>query len=393
MVTRFEAEGGRMSFRRFMELALHDPVDGAYGSGRLRVGTKGDFVTSPSMGSDFAALLATQLAEWLDQIHAEAPASPLSLVEVGPGEGDLAADVWAELHQLNPAWIGQLELVLVERNPGMESRQRERLAASAPGQVRWTTLDKLAADPIRGVVVAHELLDAFPVERLIWRDGALRQMGVALTSDDAGQKVLHWDDRMLPDSIQQQLDWAEMRCGVSVPPAQVPEGWTTEWHGEVAPWLEQVAKAVAFGVMLIVDYAHDAERYYSSRRFAGTLLAYQQQQASDELLADAGCRDLTAHLCIDTLLAQARDQGWTVLGQCRQGEALLALGLGERLHNLQRFAATELPQALQRREALLRLVDPAGLGEFRWIALSRFPDEPRESELISRCLEAPKGFS
>ena len=119
----------------------------------------------------------------------------------------------------------------------------------------------------------------------------------------------------------------------------------------------------------------------------------KQQQASDELLADAGCRDLTAHLCIDTLLAHARDQGWTVLGQCRQGEALLALGLGERLHNLQRLPATELPQALQRREALLRLVDPAGLGEFRWIALSRFPDEPRESELISRCLEAPKGFS
>ena len=28
-----------------------------------------------------------------------------------------------------------------------------------------------------------------------------------------------------------------------------------------------VAKAVAFGVMLIVDYAHDAERYYSARRF------------------------------------------------------------------------------------------------------------------------------
>jgi len=393
MVTRFEAEGGRMSFRRFMELALHDPVHGAYGSGRLRVGTKGDFVTSPSMGSDFAALLAVQLAEWLDQIHAEAPASSLSLVEVGPGEGDLAADVWAELHRLNPSWIGQLELVLVERNPGMESRQRERLAASAPGQVRWTSLDGLSADPIRGVVLAHELLDALPVERLIWRDGAMRQMGVALSSDAAGQNVLHWDDQLLPDSIQQQLDWAEMRCGFTVPPAQVPEGWTTEWHGEVTPWLEQMAKAVASGVMLIVDYAHDAERYYSARRFAGTLLAYQQQQASDELLADAGCRDLTAHLCIDTLLAQAQDQGWTVLGQCRQGEALLALGLGERLHNLQRLPATELPQALQRREALLRLVDPAGLGEFRWIALSRSPDEPREFERISRCLKVPEGFS
>ena len=393
MVTRFEAEGGRMSFRRFMELALHDPVHGAYGSGSLRVGAQGDFVTSPSMGSDFAALLAVQLAEWLDQIHAEAPACPLSLVEVGPGEGDLAADVWAELHRLNPSWIGQLELVLVELNPGMESRQRDRLASTAPGQVRWTSLNQLADDPICGVVVAHELLDALPVERLIWRDGALHQMGVALTVDAAGQHVVHWDDQSLPDAIQQQLDWAQMRCGFTVPPAEVPEGWTTEWHSEVASWLEQVAKAVESGVMLIVDYAHEAERYYTARRLSGTLLAYQQQQASDELLADAGRRDLTAHLCIDTLLAQASEQGWLVLGQCRQGEALLALGLGERLHNLQRLPASELPQALQRREALLRLVDPAGLGEFRWIALSRADDALREGSVISRCLEVPKGFN
>ena len=393
MVTRFEAEGGRMSFRRFMELALHDPGHGAYGSGSLRVGSQGDFVTSPSMGSDFAALLAVQLAEWLAQIHSEAPARPLSLVEVGPGEGDLAADVWAELHRLNPSWIGQLELVLVELNPGMESRQRERLASAAPGQVRWTTLNQLADAPICGVIVAHEVLDAMPVERLIWRDGALHQMGVALTTDAAGQHVVHWDDQSLPDAIQQQLDWAQRRCGFTVPPAQVPEGWTTEWHSEVAPWLEQVAKAVESGVMLIVDYAHEAERYYSARRLAGTLLAYHQQQASAELLADAGRRDLTAHLCIDTLLAQARDQGWSVLGQCRQGEALLALGLGERLHNLQQLPASELPQALQRREALLRLVDPAGLGEFRWIALSRAGEALRQGSVISRCLEAPKGFS
>ena len=51
----------------------------------------------------------------------------------------------------------------------------------------------------------------------------------------------------------------------------------------------------------------------------------------------------------------------------RQGEALLALGLAERLHGLQNLAPADLPQALQRREALLRLVDPVCLGEFRWL--------------------------
>ncbi|MGC6483626.1 MAG: class I SAM-dependent methyltransferase [Synechococcus sp.] len=406
MVERFEVAGGRMSFRRFMELALHDPDHGAYGSGSLRVGPLGDFVTSPSMGPDFAALLAVQLVQWFDQIHAKAPAAPLTLLEVGPGEGDLAADLWAEFQRLNPRWFSQLTLVLVDCNPGMTSRQRQRLASIAPGQLRWSTLEQLATNPIRGVVVAHEVLDAFPVERLVLRDGNLQQMGVSLVSASDGQPWLQWDAQPLPDALQHQLTWAQQSCGVVLPPAQAPDGWTTEWHSEVAPWLAKAAEAVAEGVVVIVDYAHAADRYYSARRCEGTLLAYRQQQASADLLADAGCCDLTAHLCLDTLLAQAQEQGWHVLGQCRQGEALLALGLGERLHSLQQLPALALAQALQRREALLRLVDPAGLGDFRWIALSRAVQNTGDAcgnqgsdkfvsgrPLISRCFQEPQGLS
>ena len=66
----------------------------------------------------------------------------------------------------------------------------------------------------------------------------------------------------------------------------------------------------------------------------------------------------------------------------RQGEALLALGLSQRLHGLQQPAPSAvrasgspgsdgLAALLARREALLRLVDPAALGDFRWLAFSR----------------------
>jgi SAM-dependent MidA family methyltransferase len=65
------------------------------------------------------------------------------------------------------------------------------------------------------------------------------------------------------------------------------------------------------------------------------------------------------------------------LGQCRQGQALLALGLAQRLHGLQQQPEAGLEQLLQRREALLRLVDPAALGDFRWVAFARGPNENR----------------
>ena len=61
-----------MSFRRF-GTGLHDPVDGAYGGGRLRVGT-GVISSSPSMGPVSPPFL---LRSWrVRAIHAEAPASP-----------------------------------------------------------------------------------------------------------------------------------------------------------------------------------------------------------------------------------------------------------------------------------------------------------------------------
>jgi SAM-dependent MidA family methyltransferase len=44
------------------------PIDGFYGSGRARVSRDGDFVTSPALGSDFAALLASQVVRWLAEL-------------------------------------------------------------------------------------------------------------------------------------------------------------------------------------------------------------------------------------------------------------------------------------------------------------------------------------
>jgi SAM-dependent MidA family methyltransferase len=144
----------------------------------------------------------------------------------------------------------------------------------------------------------------------------------------------------------------------------------------VEPWLRGCGAALAAGVLLVIDYALEAWRYYAPARSQGTLMAYRGQEACGDPLRDPGHWDLTAHLCIDTVLEAAAASGWRPLGQCRQGEALLALGLAERLHGLQGEPAADLATLLARREALLRLVDPHALGDFRWIALARSLELP-----------------
>ena len=48
LVQRLQDHGGSVAFRTYMDWVLHDPVHGAYASGRLRIGPKGDFSTAPS---------------------------------------------------------------------------------------------------------------------------------------------------------------------------------------------------------------------------------------------------------------------------------------------------------------------------------------------------------
>jgi SAM-dependent MidA family methyltransferase len=360
-------------FARYMQWALHDPEHGAYGSGRLQVGPRGDFATSPSLGSDFAALLAPQLASWLQLLPVQK--APLALIEAGPGEGDLAADLADALVAGWPELAERLQLVLIEPNAGMAARQRQRLAP-CPLPVRWSSFAELAAAPVDGVLLAHEVLDALPVERVSWDGAHWRRLGVALHEGGTAGPSLRLDpgEPLQPDAdavLLRQLQLRNLLSQGGERPLDLPPGWTTELHSGVAPWLAAAAAALQRGVLLVVDYALDSRRYNMATRSGGTLLAYRAQQASSELLREPGHWDLTAHLCLESLDADARASGWQPLGQRSQGEALLALGLAQRLHGLQQSRPDHLAAALASREALLRLVDPAGLGAFRWIAFSR----------------------
>ena len=397
LVERLEAAGGAVPFSTFMDWALHDPAHGAYGSGRLRIGPRGDFATSPSLGPAFARLLAPQLASWFQQLGP----GPLTLVETGPGEGTLARQLAQELVRSSPALASRLELVLVEPNPGMAERQRQLLAGT-PLPVRWLSWEALAAAPVRGVILAHEVLDALAVERVVWDGSSWCSQLVAVApprppGDGPPGLELVASAPLRPEpgpaaarpwGSPQERAWAAKELaslGLDPPPQPLEAGWCSELHPGLAPWLAAAAAALVEGQLLVVDYALEAWRYYAPQRRSGTLMAYRRQEASPDPLRQIGCWDLTAHLCLETLERGAGASGWRWLGGCRQGEALLALGLAQALHGLQDpGSGADLASRLAEREALLRLVDPAGLGEFRWLAMERGPTAPADPPLFLR---------
>ena len=387
LIDRIINSGGSISFYKYMDLVLNDPENGFYSTGRLNIGKDGDFCTSPSLGNDFARLLAIQVVDWLLDLEKSGIESELfSLVEIGPGEGTLSRDLAIAIAEIAPALISKIEFVLVELNVGMRKRQ-EKVVNNFEGiYCRWCDLEDLILRPVTGVVIANEALDAFPVERLIFTGNKVFRQGVALRKIN-DKYFLEFVDLKPTSAIMEFLQESNSLLNIEFPPKDICDRWVTEWHCDLPTWFGKLSKVLINGSLLIVDYAMESKRYYNANRKDGTLISYRNQKANTNILKDPGLSDLTAHLCIESTISYALINGWKFMGETRQGQALLALGLSRFLFSLQNTSSQDLSAALNRRESLLRLVDPMGLGEFRWLAFQK--DNSYDLILSNRFLQEP----
>ncbi|WP_269624590.1 class I SAM-dependent methyltransferase [Prochlorococcus marinus] len=387
LVDRIIDGGGSISFYSYMNLVLNDPENGFYSTGRLNIGRDGDFCTSPSLGIDFARLLAIQVVDWLFDLEKSGIESELlSLVEIGPGEGTLSRDLIVAIAEIAPALIGKIELVLVELNVGMRERQEKVVNNLEGTNYRWSNIEDLISRPVTGVVIANEVLDAFPVERLVFTENKVFRQGVSLKKIN-DENFLEFVDLSPTSAIMKFLKDSSSLLNIEFPPKDICNRWVTEWHCDVPSWFRNLSKAVINGSLLVVDYAMESKRYYNAMRKDGTLISYSNQEANPNILKDAGLCDLTAHLCIESTINYALKNGWKFMGETRQGQALLALGLSSFLYSLQNTKSNDLSAALNQRESLLRLVDPMGLGEFRWLAFQK--ETSNNLILRNRFLEDP----
>src|SRR5205085_1806250 len=73
---------------------------------------------------------------------------------------------------------------ILEVSADLRARQQERLAQlplALRERVVW--LDRLPAQPLRGVILANEVLDALPCHRFVVHGSAVRVLGVSVAAD------------------------------------------------------------------------------------------------------------------------------------------------------------------------------------------------------------------
>ncbi|MFN7989390.1 MAG: SAM-dependent methyltransferase [Thermoanaerobaculia bacterium] len=329
------AREGPLRFDVFQEAALYDPDDGYY-ERPGRVGRSGDFVTGASWHPAFARCLGRITARLVEEIP-----PPLSLVDVGAGEGELLAF----LAEARPPGV-DLRLAGVEAS----AVRRAAAAARVPQAELFASVRELPGG-ISGLVVAYELFDALPVRALrVDDDGVLVERRVG--REAAGR--LAWVEGPCPDGPE--LLASLRRRGAALEPGQL-----LEVRPGAAALAREIASRLSQGLLLLFDYGAPTRALYGPARVNGTLEAFVGQRVTRDVLAEPGERDLTAWVDFGELEEALREEGFVVHGLVSQSRLLLAAGIaGELAGDPGRtWSAAEAAE----RNAIAKLFMPGGMGE------------------------------
>jgi SAM-dependent MidA family methyltransferase len=345
---RVRAAGGWIPFEQFMELALYAPGLGYYSAGSVKLGPGGDFVTAPEVSDLFSRCVARQCAQAL-------PGGG-EILELGAGTGRMAAVILEAL-----AASGTLpdRYAILEVGADLAERQRERLR-KLPAELRervvW--LDRLPDRPIRGVILANEVLDALPCRRFMLSGGRVRELGVALEEDGAILERDRAPDEALASACAALL--GEL-------PAPLPDGYSSELCLRIAPWIAGIGECLGRGLLLLFDYGLPRAHYYHPQRTSGTLRCHFKQRVHDDPYINIGVQDITAWVDFTPVAAAAAACGLSVSGFCTQAAFLLATGMEQLLAE----STDPLEHARLAGEAR-RLLLPGEMGEaFKVMALTR----------------------
>jgi SAM-dependent MidA family methyltransferase len=299
------AEGGKISFERYMELALYDPDHGYYTRHISGVGPSADFATALTIGD----ALVRSIANWTRAEARQLELSKLNIIELGGGGGQLARGI---LRTIRP-WE-RVHYQIVEVSSPLQKRQEKALRGR---RISWRKTIESALDAAGGqaILIAHEFVDAFPCRRF---ERAIEGWREIILSLDA-------------DLWREQLGLCSETVESSAFSIQCAAGQRIETLGSYRRWLTNMAPLLHRGALLTIDYGDLPAEIYR-RKPRGTARAFFRHQRLQgmEVYLRPGHQDLTADVNFLDLRNWGEALGLATVEFVNQAEFIRRWGGSER---------------------------------------------------------------
>lgn len=357
-----------LPFNCFMDAALYHREFGYYEKSSNQVGKGGDFYTSVSVGSVFGELLGFQFAEWIANSPHFTDGRKFQLTEAGAHDGRLAADILKYFRDYRPELYARLQLCLFEISSTRRQWQEQTLKEFSD-KVSWVTdWSYFPQERPDGIFYCNELFDAFEVNRIAWdaRKQEWFEWGVTLKDDK-----FVWAPILQPSC---QVDEESIGLNLQeLPPellAVLPHHFTTEIRYYMSTWWKSITCPLGSGWWVSIDYGLTAEEFFLPQRANGTLRAYRNHRVSDDVLADPGEQDITAHVNFTALQKSGEAAGLSDSKLCSQASFLvgIASAIEQKPHLFPAWTSERIRQ-------FQSLTHPEHLGRpFKVLTQSRFKD-------------------
>jgi len=302
LAEQFAASGGRMSFERFMALALFDSEFGYYTKHLADIGgRRADFATAATM----SPVLGQAIAGWLKREREfHGPQKEWHVIEVGGGDGSLAKAVLDALGWRLRRWV---RYHMVDISPQLEALQRGNLKPYAR-RIDWHREigTAMAATEGTALIFTNELVDAFPVRWLRWNAerGRADEIFVDYDPEKGLRESYVATDESLPESIA------------------FADGQRYEVHDSYRRWLESWMPLLRSGSLLTIDYGDTDLAQIYARRPMGTLRGYHRHQRCEGAMIYRwfGRQDLTCDVNFADLRDWGEAIGWRTEAMATQAE-------------------------------------------------------------------------
>jgi SAM-dependent MidA family methyltransferase len=338
------SHGGLLPFSRYMEMALYQPGSGYYSAGAHKLGSGGDFTTATEISPFFGMAMTNAILPVLEAFRAQG--KPTRILEFGAGTGKLAASI---LHRLNELNFPLGHYGILEIAPDLAQRQRTLLQETKNDLQCSTAINWLSAFPseFEGIIIANEVLDAIPCERIVYQNGEWHQQGVVIKNGALALEIGSAVDRqLLPDYLLTH---------------SFAEGYTSEINPQSVAWISAVTQMLTSGLFITLDYGFPASEFFHPQREQGTLMAHHRHHAITDPLYLPGLCDLTSHVEWSSLAKAALAAGATEIYFNNQGNFLLEAGIGDLV--LEKMDPANTTAFLPVSNALQKLLSEAEMGE------------------------------
>lgn len=312
-----------ISFHDFMSICLFHEPEGYYVSHVPKIGPDGDFYTSSSVGTLMGEMIAAYLIQiWESEFGRSLP---FTVVEWGGGNGRLALHILDEVKKIAPGCYSGLNYVMIEASGYHRDMQAELLQPHL-ARVSWMSDEDWfeRGERWNTVVLANELLDAFPVFRVRRKRGRIEENRVGWDEQE-GRFLEEWHPLPADDRLQQYLVEESI---------DLKEGQIAEINLDSLRWIRRIGEWLRQGHLLVIDYGDAAEELYAEHRMQGTLMCYRKHQASMNPYEHVGEQDMTAHINFTACMRAAKAAGLEEVRLQTQREFLVAQGILGKLQDV-----------------------------------------------------------